>query len=851
MAMSNNSTFHILFLTTLSCCLVFLSSKNHQALAFVVPVSRTLGISDTRRFQCATAAVPRLTSTTITSRSSSGSSHNCILPLRIRSSGRSPTNMSTTNTVTAVFSHPKPRQEISNHGISSRTIRPVSRQIPTRRGGTWRRPMTALYLSNRPDSFYPSAEEEPERRFRMRAREVEKLKSPQEMELEAMPLADDDDDDMNIKASRYSYDDDYDDDEIYEEGNDVSRGFNMDMGYVEYREYNRPRISKSQEMKRKKQRRQESYDDYDEGSVGSDYDNEVEEEDDDSYTGNYWTNPLGGIDMRGRDSDRYDRKRRNPSDRPNTRYVRKTLAPSSLRRRPPIKDRSVTREEQPYQAQSPSSRTSTRKTFRSGNPPPPNIMKEFYDRLFWYGFDPDETTTAADRTMFGGTKGKFDGLGLLQDIEEEAKSSWTGKPRKTSSRSIASESRRRTSESDNRNNWSSYEDEYEDGNDYNDDDDDASSSFAVPRSKRNISSREYTPSWVDEYEYEELDDWPEESMKNAGASRVYNDGYRRGISARQSDVSSWFEENDDYEDSDDITNERDQIKRYANKQNVSPSSSSSSSPIINILDSMFLINPDQIKNQAEDYDRRLGLGGGKNTRNNGAIRKRRKNFAYPYVPNDESEEFNRRDIRSIGSDDEVEIAKETNDVIDVEATVQPADSSKAAYKQKGKEGKRKQVSWEDRAAAYERVPPKGIMAWGPEGEIDGGIDARTYAAKTAMEEIAAAKKMFELKESNVSETEKELLQLKKEASIQKKLLLSLEDRHKSSMARDRLRRINFEIEDLARLLRRAKAEALAAIDKLESIELRHWALLRQYEADQELDGKNGQSQISLLPPDRN
>ena len=46
--------------------------------------------------------------------------------------------------------------------------------------------------------------------------------------------------------------------------------------------------------------------------------------------------------------------------------------------------------------------------------------------------------------------------------------------------------------------------------------------------------------------------------------------------------------------------------------------------------------------------------------------------------------------------------------------------------------------------------------------------------------------------------------------------------------------INFDIEDAARRLRRAKGEALAAIDKLEDLEIRHWALLRQYEADQTL-----------------
>lgn len=56
--------------------------------------------------------------------------------------------------------------------------------------------------------------------------------------------------------------------------------------------------------------------------------------------------------------------------------------------------------------------------------------------------------------------------------------------------------------------------------------------------------------------------------------------------------------------------------------------------------------------------------------------------------------------------------------------------------------------------------------------------------------------------------------------------------------RDRLRMINFEIEDSARRLRQSKSEALVAIDKLEALEFEHWALLRQHEADKELEKKN-------------
>ena len=74
----------------------------------------------------------------------------------------------------------------------------------------------------------------------------------------------------------------------------------------------------------------------------------------------------------------------------------------------------------------------------------------------------------------------------------------------------------------------------------------------------------------------------------------------------------------------------------------------------------------------------------------------------------------------------------------------------------------------------------------------------------------------------------------RDASALKKRLLSRENKNRSSSIRDRLRTINFEIEDAARTLRRAKGEALAAIDRLEALELRHWSLLRQYEADQQL-----------------
>lgn len=69
----------------------------------------------------------------------------------------------------------------------------------------------------------------------------------------------------------------------------------------------------------------------------------------------------------------------------------------------------------------------------------------------------------------------------------------------------------------------------------------------------------------------------------------------------------------------------------------------------------------------------------------------------------------------------------------------------------------------------------------------------------------------------------------------KKELLDEDDRRRTSMIRDEIRMINFDIEEGSRRLRLAKSEALAAIDKLEATEFRHWTLLRQYEADQQME----------------
>ena len=543
----------------------------------------------------------------------------------------------------------------------------------------------------------------------------------------------------------------------------------------------------------------------------------VDEEDDSS--GNFWSNPLGGMDLGTKPKEDRNFKRSSEGGRARSRSRK-------LRER-----------------------ESQRKTFRSGNPPAPIIFRDFYDRLFWYGFDPEETTSAADRTMFGGTKGKFNGLGLLQDINEE---SLGRRPRRLHSK----ESRKKEYDSKYDDEFDDYEEDrydyYDDYDDYEGWDDDEEfedvpmrttrrmekgSNKARARKIPTLPSRDRDEEFIYDAEVANKDEDSAISKSNPwsrGRSRrsTSDRRSRRGPARqRKSVASSWFED-DENPRSGRLSN-RKALGKFDDEEEEYPDDQQTS-PIINILDKVFQVDPDEVKYQAEDYNKRLGLDKKKRSRDfernrNGS--KPRKGYAYRYANADDKVEHEKF-AEAASENSRPSIFKEDNNIIDVEATVQ-----KETSEEQMKKYTEPRQSWEDRAAAYERVPPKGIKAWGPEGEIDGCVDARTYAAQTALVEIENAKKLFDQKENLVTEAEEDLLQLKREASIQKKLLLSEDDKRRSSRVRDRLRVINFDIEDAARNLRRAKAEALAAVDRLESIELRHWALLRQTEADQELEEK--------------
>ena len=580
---------------------------------------------------------------------------------------------------------------------------------------------------------------------------------------------------------------------------------------------------------------------YDEDDDDEEDDDDWEDDGKDAAVGNFWSNPAGGMDAKLQETGRGKGiSKRGPSSNSNSRETRNP----------------------PRQRE----RGSQRKTFRSGNPPPPGIMRDFYDKLFWFGFDPEDTTTSADRTMFGGTRGKFDGMGLLQDIEEESFGGGGGRRRdrdldeKTSSDIDSDRDRDRRKDYDEEDDEFEYvyeeEEEYE-GTDEGYDEWEDRDEYIEPVRKESITktTTSFSRDTKDRGARRPLSSFPAPSRENFSSNEFIEenvDDLKRSRSStkrrpgqisagrrtrsgppqeRRSVASNWFD--DDGEESSDEG--RKGSSKWQRSNTIDKEQKESlKSPIIGILDTIFQVDPDEVKYQADDYNRRLGLGKKKRIRSPKEGRNRssttpRKGYAYRYEKDDNDAGFGittqkqeEYDMTSAPSAD--------SDIIDVEANIQ-VDSPKGTKSQRRKP---KEQTWEERAASYERVAPKGITAWGADGLIDGGIDARTYAARSAIEEIEKAKANYERKEEAVTEAEQELLQLKRETNIQKKLLLSQDDRQKSSRARDRLRMINFDIEDSARQLRRAKGETLAAIDKLEDIELRHWALLRQFEADSEM-----------------
>jgi hypothetical protein len=555
---------------------------------------------------------------------------------------------------------------------------------------------------------------------------------------------------------------------------------------------------------------------YDDDDDDDEYEDDIYEEDEDEFeeepeedVGNFWSNPMKGFDPV-----------RDPKTRP---------SPRRRTRRDGTEDTMPTSTATPHRRENRQRSKPSKTTFRSGTPSPPKAMEDLYNRIFWYGFDPAETSSPADRTVFGGTKGKFNGLAYLEEgagVKPSDKRSRRIRPRNREFDGRNDESDREDTDDDYyETDSSSYQDE-ERPSSYRDEEMRPTQyrqpvtppydpPRPMPRSPTSVPvspRREKRRAPRDRGYQDDGNDGDSEDRRRAPRNRGYedddDDDYEDTGDWVSSKVSSWFQLDDEEEDDE----EKEGSRRGRKKKRPD---SSPSSPF-KILDVFFGLNRDRLGEKAEIYDKQMGLRSDENwsrATKEKPRRQRRKGYAYPYVDEDEAPPV--ADYGVVG--DEEPSPDTTSD------DAAPKRGDKVEEKEPPP---KRQLSWEERALAVERVPPAGIPAWGPTGDL--GMDVRTKAISDALEDIIGATREVTEKESKVEQAREDVAILKVDAELERK---RLNRSRQDPKAIDKLRRIDRKVDDAARALRYAQSMLQTIRDDRSELAARHWAVLSFYSPD--------------------
>ncbi|KAL3816347.1 hypothetical protein ACHAXA_011447 [Cyclostephanos tholiformis] len=430
--------------------------------------------------------------------------------------------------------------------------------------------------------------------------------------------------------------------------------------------------------------------------------------------------------------------------------------------------------------------TRSRSSFRSGAPPPPRPIKQFYDKLFWFGFDPD-ATGPTDRTMFGGTRGKFNAIDLLRDREE----------------------RQRRYRRD-------YDGDYDDGGG-------GSGNSSRRRRRRRGGSDPVIQ------DFGSVRDW--DARKN-GRGRVGGDAVGDDIvddgafpfaddiiprppppGMPRYDIDARFDDDDYYlfgdVDEDDI--------------NFDGRGSRSGGRELQRRSRRGFGGGRQLRRRvdprAEEYNRFLGLGPPPDVDDDivmddeyrrfpssSTSRRRRKGFAYKY--------------------DGIDLLDDDGEYIDIEPLYATKSDLDMAREQSGVRSSRRR-SWEDRAIEMDRVPPINAVAWGPNGPVnESPLD---IAAMDALRDIKKSKNYLERKEEDVEDAKEKVVNLKADVSFYENKLDGARGREASKLEQE-LGYILRDVEEASLRLRLARAERDEASNRVSDLEERNWALLSEFEA---------------------
>jgi hypothetical protein len=449
-------------------------------------------------------------------------------------------------------------------------------------------------------------------------------------------------------------------------------------------------------------------------------------------------------------------------------------------------------------------------------------VADLYNRLFWYGLDPaGDASSPADPTMFGGTKGKFNGLAYLNEGVGVM-------PRDKLNRAPRREPGARDG------GGGADDDDDDDGTPYWEDSDEDDYDGGGTGARQGLGERvparpaPVTPPYD-----------PPQFMRSAPTQVPYprrrpppepRGGRRRGGGGRGSsrddgddggdwvsrEVSSWFGP-DDAPGSEG----RDPGRRRpsSRRQKSEPWS------LFGALEAFLGLDRIDMDSRAAEYDRQMGIGragrsrsappppepGYEGEREGSRRTERRKGYAYRYRDDDGTPPV--AEVEAV-SDDEMASG---------EGAPKMDDPAAGASESPGNDSET-DLSWEERALAVERVPPAGIPAWGPTGDL--GVDARTKAILDALEDIQLAKGRVSERKSAVEKAKENVSILRVDAELEKKRIRNTME--EARVIQERIRRIDYEIQDASRALRYAQSRLQMAQDELAALERRHWAVLSFY-----------------------
>jgi hypothetical protein len=241
-----------------------------------------------------------------------------------------------------------------------------------------------------------------------------------------------------------------------------------------------------------------------------------------------------------------------------------------------------------------------------------------------------------------------------------------------------------------------------------------------------------------------------------------------------------------------------------------------------MLDSFFGIDREKMAYKAAEYNSKMGVGRGRSPQRRQRSEQRpsknrpvRPGYAYRYDATEDEDDS--PPVLDIDASDEVEEEESTKKRVPEERSTDERSS------------RRKELTWEERQAAVERVPPADVVAWGPKGQLP--MNARQKAIEDALKDIQAAKRKLDDRIKKEIKARDEVAILNVDAKAQR-LKIEGSRRGASSVDIERLRQTELEIDDACRALRSARKRVDIARDELEELQERHYAVLSFYNPDQ-------------------